>query len=72
MVHRRRLKKYRQGSIFIDPELIKRLDVDKGPHNITQGNGGFGGSVRIETKDPDDLLLPDQHIGMFFKIWTSY
>ncbi|MBI6465494.1 TonB-dependent hemoglobin/transferrin/lactoferrin family receptor [Proteus mirabilis] len=60
-------EKYRQGSIFIDPELIKRLDVDKGPHNITQGNGGFGGSVRIETKDPDDLLLPDQHIGMFLK-----
>ena len=60
-------EKYRQGSIFIDPELIRRLDVDKGPHNITQGNGGFGGSVRIETKDPDDLLLPDQNIGMFLK-----
>ncbi|MGR6438771.1 TonB-dependent receptor plug domain-containing protein [Proteus mirabilis] len=43
-------EKYRQGSIFINPELIKRLDVDKGPHNITQGNGGLGGSVRIETK----------------------
>lgn len=60
-------EKYRQGSIFIDPELIRRIDVDKGPHNITQGNGGFGGSVRIETKDPDDLLLPDQNIGMFLK-----
>ncbi|QAV23981.1 TonB-dependent hemoglobin/transferrin/lactoferrin family receptor [Proteus hauseri] len=60
-------EKYRQGSIFIDPELIRRLDVDKGPHNITQGNGGFGGSVRIETKDPDDLLLPNQNIGMFLK-----
>lgn len=60
-------EKYRQGSIFIDPELIRRIDVDKGPHNITEGNGGFGGSVRIETKDPDDLLLPDQHIGLFLK-----
>ena len=60
-------EKYRQGSIFIDPELIRRIDVDKGPHNITQGNGGFGGSVRMETKDPADLLLPDRHIGLFLK-----
>ncbi|ENR5900676.1 TonB-dependent receptor plug domain-containing protein, partial [Providencia stuartii] len=47
-------EKYRQGSVFIEPELIKRIDVDKGPHNIMDGNGGFGGTVKITTKDPAD------------------
>ncbi|WP_340621002.1 TonB-dependent hemoglobin/transferrin/lactoferrin family receptor [Xenorhabdus siamensis] len=60
-------EKYRQGSIFIEPELIKRIDVDKGPHNILNGNGGFGGSVKIVTKDASDLLRPDEDWGGFIK-----
>ncbi|EMW6874689.1 TonB-dependent hemoglobin/transferrin/lactoferrin family receptor [Providencia stuartii] len=60
-------EKYRQGSVFIEPELIKRIDVDKGPHNIMDGNGGFGGTVKITTKDPEDLLRTGQHFGAMFK-----
>lgn len=60
-------EKYRQGSVFIEPELIKRVKVDKGPHNIMDGNGGFGGTVKITTKDPDDLLLKGQYFGVMFK-----
>lgn len=60
-------EKYRQGSIFIEPELIKRIDVDKGPHNIMDGNGGFGGTIKITTKDPNDLLRKDQNFGAMFK-----
>ncbi|QCJ69159.1 TonB-dependent receptor [Providencia heimbachae] len=60
-------EKYRQGSIFIEPELIKRIDVDKGPHNIMDGNGGFGGTIKITTKDPNDLLHKDQNFGAMFK-----
>ncbi len=60
-------EKYRQGSIFIEPELIKRVDVDKGPHNLLNGNGGFGGSVKIVTKDATDLLRPDEDWGGFIK-----
>ncbi|WP_228858315.1 TonB-dependent hemoglobin/transferrin/lactoferrin family receptor [Xenorhabdus sp. PB61.4] len=60
-------EKYRQGSIFIEPELIKRIDVDKGPHNILNGNGGFGGSVKVVTKDANDLLRPDEDWGGFIK-----
>ncbi|PHM68974.1 TonB-dependent hemoglobin/transferrin/lactoferrin family receptor [Xenorhabdus sp. KJ12.1] len=60
-------EKYRQGSIFIEPELIKRIDVDKGPHNILNGNGGFGGSIKVVTKDANDLLLPDEDWGGFIK-----
>ncbi|PHM33485.1 TonB-dependent hemoglobin/transferrin/lactoferrin family receptor [Xenorhabdus innexi] len=60
-------EKYRQGSIFIEPELIKRIDVDKGPHNILNGNGGFGGSIKVETKDASDLLRSDEDWGGFIK-----
>ncbi|PHM64630.1 hemin receptor [Xenorhabdus stockiae] len=60
-------EKYRQGSIFIEPELIKRIDVDKGPHNILNGNGGFGGSIKVVTKDANDLLRPDEDWGGFIK-----
>lgn len=59
--------KYRQGSVFIEPELLKKVTVDKGPHNVEVGNGGFGGQVTLETKEAVDLLLPDRHIGAFLK-----
>ncbi|CAG2160377.1 unnamed protein product [Oppiella nova] len=48
--------KYRQGSVFIEPEILKKITVDKGPHNVEVGNGGFGGKVTLETKDATDLL----------------
>ncbi|MDC9597656.1 TonB-dependent hemoglobin/transferrin/lactoferrin family receptor [Xenorhabdus anantnagensis] len=60
-------EKYRQGSVFIEPELIKRVEVDKGPHNLLNGNGGFGGSVKVVTKDAGDLLRPDEDWGGFVK-----
>lgn len=56
-------EKYRQGSIFIEPELIKQVDVDKGPFNIANGNGGFGGSIKMVTKDASDLLQPGENFG---------
>ncbi|SCZ73937.1 MULTISPECIES: TonB-dependent hemoglobin/transferrin/lactoferrin family receptor [Photorhabdus] len=60
-------EKYRQGSIFIEPELIKRVDVDKGPHNLLDGNGGFGGTVKVVTKDAGDLLRPGEDFGGLLK-----
>ncbi|WP_347299591.1 Plug domain-containing protein, partial [Clostridium perfringens] len=30
-------EKYRQGSVFIEPELLKKVEVDKGPHNLLNG-----------------------------------
>lgn len=60
-------EKYMQGSVFIEPELIKRVEVDKGPHNLLNGNGGFGGSVKLVTKEANDLLRPDEDWGGFVK-----
>lgn len=60
-------EKYRQGSVFIEPELIKSLEVNKGPHTALYGNGGFGGVVSIETKDAKDLLRAGEQIGGLIK-----
>ncbi|CFN84222.1 heme receptor [Bordetella pertussis] len=60
-------EKYRQGSVFIEPELIRRIEVDKGPHNLVDGNGGFGGTVKIDTKDAADLLPPGARFGALAK-----
>lgn len=59
--------KYRQGSVFIEPEILKKITVDKGPHNVEVGNGGFGGKVTLETKDATDLLDKDKNVGAFLK-----
>lgn len=60
-------EKYRQGSVFIEPELLKKVEVDKGPHNLLNGNGGFGGTITLETKDAGDMLLPGEDFGGLLK-----
>lgn len=60
-------EKYRQGSIFVEPELIKQLEVNKGPHTSLYGNGGFGGVVAIDTKDAKDMLQEGSNVGAFVK-----
>ena len=60
-------QKYQQGSVFVEPELLKQVEVNKGPHDVKFGNGGFGGVVKMETKDAIDLLDPDQYIGALVK-----
>ncbi|WP_431482336.1 TonB-dependent receptor [Pseudomonas solani] len=60
-------EKYRQGSVFIEPELIKNVEVDKGPHSTLYGNGGFGGVIKVDTKDPADLLQDGENVGAFLK-----
>jgi hemoglobin/transferrin/lactoferrin receptor protein len=60
-------ERYQQGTIFIEPELIKRIEVEKGPHSMLTGNGGFGGTVHMETKDAPDLLQEGRNTGAMVK-----
>ena len=64
-------ERYKQGTIFIEPELIKRLAVEKGPHDFRTGNGGFGGVVHMETKDAPDLLEEGKDLGAMLKYGYS-
>lgn len=59
--------KYRQGSLYVDPDLIKQVTVNKGAFSPEVGNGGFGGNIQLETKDAQDFLKPDQNIGAYLK-----
>ncbi len=43
-------ERYQQGTVFIEPELIKSIEVEKGPYSPFNGNGGFGGTVNMTTK----------------------
>ena len=64
-------ERYMQGTIFIEPELIKGLVVEKGPHDMRTGNGGFAGSVHMETKDAPDLLEEGKDTGAMLKYGYS-
>ena len=58
------------GRISIEPELLKRVEVEAGAGSATAGPGALGGSVRFTTKDPEDLLKADQAVGGMLK--TGY
>lgn len=57
-------QQYRYGSFFFDPALIKTSTVIKGAHDVKTGNGGFGGSIYITTKDASDFLDNDDKFGV--------
>lgn len=63
---RKDFEKYRQGTVFIEPELINRITVNKGPFS-PRSYGAFGGSVELETKSASDMLEADENFGAFGK-----
>ncbi len=64
----RNFEKYRFGSgVFIEPELLKAIDVTRGPAGALQGSGAIGGVVEMRTKDAVDLLAPGDRAGARFK-----
>ncbi|MGL4091885.1 TonB-dependent receptor domain-containing protein [Agrobacterium cavarae] len=58
---------YDQGSIFIEPEILKSVELQKGATSVRYGNGGFGGTILMETKTAKDMLKPGQSLGGWTK-----
>jgi hemoglobin/transferrin/lactoferrin receptor protein len=52
-----------QSTFYIDPELVKSVDVIRGPVANTYGSGAIGGVVFFDTKDAEDFLKPDETWG---------
>ncbi len=48
----------RTGRNALDIDALQAVQIEKGG-NVTAGSGAFGGSVRYETKDPDNYLNPE-------------
>ncbi len=51
------------GRFFLDPALLKRVEVVKGSASAIYGGGAIGGVVAFETKDAADLLEPGETYG---------
>jgi len=49
------------GSLTLNPDILKSVDIDVGNNSVTQSN--IGGTVLFETKDAKDLLRNGEKIG---------
>lgn len=58
-----------RGRIFIDPELLRQIDVMRGPGSALYGSGAIGGVINMRTIEPDDIIQPDSElpVGGFFR-----
>jgi len=54
-------EKYRFGGTFIEPDLLKSIEVRRGAS--IENAGALGGAVSATTKDGSDLLRPGQTVG---------
>lgn len=61
---RKYYESYRQGSLFVEPDFLKRVEVLRGPGSSTlYGTGALGGVIAMETIEPGDLLQPGRAFG---------
>ncbi len=61
-------EKYRfGGGVFLEPELLKALSVERGP-SVQSGSGALGGTISATTKSAADLLRPGERVGALVKL----
>lgn len=48
---------------YADLDLVKSVEILRGPASALYGSDGLAGAVSFITKDPDDLLAPGQAVG---------
>ena len=51
------------NSTFLDPALVKRIEVVRGPAAMLYGSGAMGGVISYDTADARDLLHEGQNSG---------
>lgn len=51
------------NSTFLDPMLVKQIEVVRGPSALLYGSGALGGVISYQTVDAADLLTPGQQNG---------
>lgn len=56
-----------RGSYFMDPELLKSIEVIRGPASSLWGSGALGGVVAQNTKSAQDFLAPNETFGGYVK-----
>lgn len=53
----------RNGTLYVDPELLSEVVVEKGATSTMGGAGVIGGIANFRTLDARDLIKPGQEIG---------
>ncbi|MAL77935.1 MAG: hypothetical protein CMN55_02295 [Sneathiella sp.] len=53
------------GRFYIDPSLLKRVEVVRGASSAVYGGGGIGGVLAFDTKDAADMLAPGDDFGVY-------
>jgi hemoglobin/transferrin/lactoferrin receptor protein len=51
------------GRVFVDPDLLKQVEVLRGPASSLWGSGAIGGVISMTTVDAADLLAPGETVG---------
>jgi hemoglobin/transferrin/lactoferrin receptor protein len=60
---RQNFNRAHNGRLFVEPDLLRRAEVIRGPASALWGSGAIGGVVALETVDAADLLAPGQSVG---------
>lgn len=55
---------------YVDPEIVKRVEILRGPASVLYGSNAIGGAVSYFTLDPDDIIKPGKDTGARLK--TGY
>ena len=55
---------------YVDPEIVKRVEILRGPASVLYGSNAIGGAVSYFTLDADDIIKPGKDIGARLK--TGY
>ncbi|MEN2394828.1 TonB-dependent receptor [Pseudomonas halotolerans] len=55
---------------YVDPEIVKRVEILRGPASVLYGSNAIGGAVSYFTLDPDDIIKPGSDVGARLK--TGY
>jgi hemoglobin/transferrin/lactoferrin receptor protein len=55
---------------YVDPEIVKRVEILRGPASVLYGSSAIGGAVSYYTLDPDDIIKPGQDVGA--RLRTGY
>jgi hemoglobin/transferrin/lactoferrin receptor protein len=60
-----------KGRFFLDPDLLKRVEVVRGSNSALHGSGAIGGVISMETKDASDFLDSGETVGFRTKYGHS-
>jgi hemoglobin/transferrin/lactoferrin receptor protein len=55
------------GVYYLEPEMLKRVDITRGPTATIYGSGAIGGVVAFELIDADDVLKPGETVATRLK-----